>query len=428
MTIPQSAEPAAGPVARPPEHNRAATAIAAGARRNRGALLVLFSALCFAALGILAQLAYRVSVPAGTLASGRFLLATAVFWSLVLYRRRPLPSRRDAIGALALGLVYSSSTELLFASLTQTKAALVDLLFFSYPALVVLGSLVWRKEHPDGRRASSVCMSLFGTALVVGGGANELHVAGASLAFGAAALYAIYVLCASDLLARVDALVLVALVTAGAAGGATVAGLGLGQLRLPHGAEPLLLVAGVAFVSSVLGIGSFIAGVARVGPAHASVVSSVEPALTAVLAFLAFGDRLGPIQLGGGALVIAAIGVLERRPRQTSSAAPRKAGACIEHRSLPDAVVVRLAGLGDRPALERLAALDSKQVPPGALVVADVGGMIVAATAVEAPADALGDPFRPTGYLVELLELRAAQIRQAHRQHETRLVPRLAAP
>jgi drug/metabolite transporter (DMT)-like permease len=325
---------------------------------------VVLSALCFASLNILAQLAYRVGVPAGTLASARFLLAAAVFWPLALGLRRRLPRRRDAIVALAVGLVYSAASELLFESLTQTKAALVDLLFFTYPALVVAAASLSGRESWTARRAFSVCISLVGSLLVLGGGLSGLHATGAAFALAAAGLYAVYVLLSSNLLARVDALVLVALVSTGAAGGTTGAGIAIHQLRVPHGAEPVVLVAAVAFVSAVVGIGSFIAGVARLGPSRASIVSTAEPILTAALALLCFGDRLGPIQLGGGALVLSAIVVLERRP------APDKRGhalvllpahrpADLRMRALPKAIVVRVAEPSDVPALERLTALRS---------------------------------------------------------------------
>jgi CRP-like cAMP-binding protein len=42
-------------------------------------------------------------------------------------------------------------------------------------------------------------------------------------------------------------------------------------------------------------------------------VSAVQPALTPVLGFAAFGDRLGPAQMLGGALVVAGVVVLEAR-------------------------------------------------------------------------------------------------------------------
>lgn len=92
----------------------------------------------------------------------------------------------------------------------------------------------------------------------------------------------------------------------------------------------------------------------------------------------------------------------------------------------PDAVVVRLDEPGDWPVLCRLAALDSRPVPRGRLVVGLVEGELVAALSVDTPGQAISDPFRPTANLLELLELRADQIREAKRRPQLRPVPRLA--
>jgi CRP/FNR family transcriptional regulator, cyclic AMP receptor protein len=59
------------------------------------------------------------------------------------------------------------------------------------------------------------------------------------------------------------------------------------------------------------GMFTFIAGISRLGPSRASIVSAVQPALTPLVGFAAFADRLGPEQMLGGALVVAAVVVLE---------------------------------------------------------------------------------------------------------------------
>ena len=56
---------------------------------------------------------------------------------------------------------------------------------------------------------------------------------------------------------------------------------------------------------------TFVAGIQRLGPSRASIVSAVQPALTPVLGFLVFADRLGPEQLLGGALIVAAVAAVE---------------------------------------------------------------------------------------------------------------------
>ena len=66
----------------------------------------------------------------------------------------------------------------------------------------------------------------------------------------------------------------------------------------------------LAVVSTVGAISLFFAGLRRVGPTTASILATVEPLVTVVLAFLVFGETLGAVQLAGGALVLAAVVIL----------------------------------------------------------------------------------------------------------------------
>jgi hypothetical protein len=77
------------------------------------------------------------------------------------------------------------------------------------------------------------------------------------------------------------------------------------------------------------------------------------------------------------------------------------------------AIVIRVAGAGDTAELERLAVLDSKPLPRGLLLVAEVDGRIVAALAPWMWRERLADPFLATVELLEVLEQRAGQLRAA---------------
>jgi len=72
-------------------------------------------------------------------------------------------------------------------------------------------------------------------------------------------------------------------------------------------------------------------------------------------------------------------------------------------------VTIRPARPDDARSLRRLAALDSAEVPPGGLLVAEVSGELWAAVNVSG-GHAIADPFRPTAALVRLLEVRAGQL------------------
>jgi hypothetical protein len=74
---------------------------------------------------------------------------------------------------------------------------------------------------------------------------------------------------------------------------------------------------------------------------------------------------------------------------------------------------IRAAVDADMPALVRLARLDSQGRPPsGTIIVAEDGGEIVAAMAVEDGAS-IADPFRSTAPIVAMLRLRAEQLKGA---------------
>lgn len=94
-------------------------------------------------------------------------------------------------------------------------------------------------------------------------------------------------------------------------------------------------------------------------------------------------------------------------------------------------VTIRPAAAADAAAVHRIAALDSRPVPAGELVVAEVDGEVLAALPIGG-GEAIADPFRPTAALLPLLELRALQLRDvvapapARAAHPVRAVRALA--
>jgi drug/metabolite transporter (DMT)-like permease len=64
---------------------------------------------------------------------------------------------------------------------------------------------------------------------------------------------------------------------------------------------------GIGVVSTFIAVLAFYAGAHRIGAARASLVSTVEPIWTIVLASLLFAESLGPLQLVGGAMILAGV-------------------------------------------------------------------------------------------------------------------------
>ena len=70
---------------------------------------------------------------------------------------------------------------------------------------------------------------------------------------------------------------------------------------------------------------------------------------------------------------------------------------------------IRFAAAGDAEPLQRVAERDSRLLPGGRLLIAEVAGEVQAALSVDT-GEWVADPFRPTAALVDLLRLRARQV------------------
>jgi hypothetical protein len=72
-------------------------------------------------------------------------------------------------------------------------------------------------------------------------------------------------------------------------------------------------------------------------------------------------------------------------------------------------ITIRRATDADRAALERLAQIDQLPLPRGATLVAEVDRRVVAGIALDT-AEPIADPFRARRDVVQLLQVRAAQL------------------
>ena len=301
--------------------------------RLSGTAFCLASGATFGAMAIFGKLAYGEGATAGTLLAVRFGLAALLFWALVAggRARRELPSlsRRDVVTGLALGACgYSLQAGAFFAALERIDASLLSLMLYTFPAMVAAAAVALGRDRVDARRLVALVLSLGGLVLVVAGaGAGSLDPLGAALGLLAAVVYSTYILVSQGVVGRVSPQLLSALVCSGAAVSLFTGSALLGQFRPAE-----VTVAGwgwlacIAVVSTVVSVSLFFAGLKRVGPTTASILATVEPLVTVVLAFLVFGETLGPVQILGGALVLAAVLALNaRRPWSRGVAVPAEA-------------------------------------------------------------------------------------------------------
>ena len=297
--------------------------------RSAGTIFCLASGAAFGSMGIFGKLAYGEGATVGTLLTVRFTIGAALFWLLVLALRSldtRRVSRRDVAIGSALGAVgYSAQAGLYFLALERIDASLLSLILYTFPAMVTVAVIVLGRERFSTRRFVALALTSTGLVLVLAGaGAGTFTAAGAALAFGAACVYTAYILSSQGVASRMSPYLLSAFVCTGGALTLAIATSVVGDFH-PHAvtATGWLWLACIALVSTVVAISLFFAGLRRVGPSSASILATVEPVVTVLLAYIVFTETLTAVQILGATLVLASVVALQARfARRAAPVAP----------------------------------------------------------------------------------------------------------
>jgi drug/metabolite transporter (DMT)-like permease len=120
-------------------------------------------------------------------------------------------------------------------------------------------------------------------------------------------IYTCYILLGERVMSSVPAVGASAVIMSGAAVAFCILAALQHELRLPVTTQQWSVAFGIALFPTMIAISLFLASLPRIGAARASLLSTVEPVVTVLLAAALLGDRLSPVQIAGGALVLAAV-------------------------------------------------------------------------------------------------------------------------
>ena len=310
-------------------------------RRALGVALVLVSACAFGSGALFAKPVYAAGVDWHVLSSWRFLIGAVLSWAWLLLvpggraGLRRLPRRAVAV-SLGLGVLYTGNSGTYYAGLETVPASLAALIVYVYPALVAVLTLRFGRRL-EGRRAwFALALALVGVALSVGGipSGSAPPPLGLALIIASPVIYAFWIILAAHLsgerrsdgpapaagsegeAAGAQAAAATALITSATAVTWWLSALAVGREVLP-GQVPVEAwpgLMGIGAIATFVAIQSFYAGAQRIGAANAALVSTIEPIYTIVLAALLFGELLAPVQLAGGALIIAGVLIAQTGP------------------------------------------------------------------------------------------------------------------
>ena len=291
-------------------------------RTLRGTILVLISAASFGTTLIFTQRALDRGVTLPALLAYRYVLGTLMLCGVAggIAQVLGVGARRWRLMAIG-GSGQAAIAGLSVAALQFIPAASVAFLFYTYPTWVAVLAIIRGSERVDAQKVAALALSLAGIAIIVGNPfATQLDPRGIALALTDAIVYTLLIPWLGKIQEGLKPAPAVTWMALGAAVWFVVGALVLQAPLLNPSSALIVNSVALAVIPTALALITFIAGLSILGPVRTSIVSTLEPFWTALLAGLVLGQAVGPRTWIGGAMIAAAMVVLQRKPATASVA------------------------------------------------------------------------------------------------------------
>jgi drug/metabolite transporter (DMT)-like permease len=239
-----------------------------------------------------------------------------VLWAWALLERRgaaPVAAGERRLMTTA-GLLFAADLAVWHWSIVLTSVANATLLANLAPIFVTLAAWWLYRKRPNAVFLAGLALALVGIALLIGGDFRHSGAALAGDALGVltALFYAGYQLTVTRL--RSHASTASVMARSGLVTAAALLPLALlsGETLLPATATGWLKLAGLALIAQVAGQSLIAYAMAHLPATFSSVGLLLQPVMAALFAWVLLGEAMGVVQIVGGALVLAAIGIARR--------------------------------------------------------------------------------------------------------------------
>jgi drug/metabolite transporter, DME family len=308
---------------------------ASGLPIGRGLLYLTVAGAAWGTAGAVASLVYRASdMGPVALSFWRCAGGLALLLAARPLRRRPRSTERLRLrtsllrtGATGLGLAIFQTAY--FAAVESTGLAVATVVTLGAgPVLIALGARLTMGERLGRGGVGAVVGALAGLAvLVLGSGGATVRPSGVGLAVVSAAGYSVMTLLTRWWGRDGGADVSSTTVGAFAVTSLCLLPFGLAEGLVPHTAEPVQVIALVAYIAAVptaLAYALYFAGAAVVRSATVSVIMLLEPVSAAVLAVGLLGERLTAATVVGTLLMLGSVAGLAVAETRGAGAARRE--------------------------------------------------------------------------------------------------------
>jgi drug/metabolite transporter (DMT)-like permease len=290
-------------------------------KTTRGYIYVLLAALMWASSGTAGKALFEGGMTPFELVQIRVTLSFLLLGIVLAYSPgNYLKIRwRDVGYFLVLGVGMAMVQGTYFFTISRIQVAAAILIQYLSPFFVAFYSIFFWKERFTGLKALALLISFGGCYLVVGGYDLELlkmNRLGIIAGLSSAMLFAGYSLLGERGMHRYRPWTILFYALLFAALSWHVFFTPFHYLKAGFTATQWWWLFYIAVIGTILPFGLYFMGVNHIRSTRASITATLEPISAGLMAFLFIGETLGPLQILGGILVIAAVVLLQLRQEQ----------------------------------------------------------------------------------------------------------------
>jgi drug/metabolite transporter (DMT)-like permease len=254
----------------------------------------------------------------GSVAAGFWRLALALPFLFVLARltRQPVhwPGRRLAVLVALAGFFFAADLAAWHAGIHMTKLGNATLFGNTSSFVFAIWGLWLARRLPSFSQGAALLLAALGAALLMGSSAelSARNLKGDLLALFAGVLYFGYLVCVQQARGKLQPLPLLFIASALGAAMLLPVSLALGEQIIPGNWTFVIIL---ALSSQVIGQGLLVYAIGALPPLVVGLTLLTQPAISALVGWLAYGETLSPIDWVGAAAIAVAL-VLVRLPQR----------------------------------------------------------------------------------------------------------------
>jgi drug/metabolite transporter (DMT)-like permease len=246
-----------------------------------------------------------------------FFAALALWPALLLFGGRSrtglVALSRGAIRTAVIGgIFFAGDIGLYNIAVRHTSAGNATFLGNNAPVFVGLISWAVTRKLPSRRFWIALAVALTGAVMIVSVDARSISHASGADALSVIACFALYLIVTERLRGTCDPGILLAVSTsASAAALLVIAAVSHTSLRIP-GLESFAALAGLALICQIAGYFSLTYALGHLPATSTAVTMLAVAPLTALLALILFRERMTPLQVAGGVLILVGVWMANR--------------------------------------------------------------------------------------------------------------------